>query len=46
MIDAVRSGAEAGTVHRFDAARGPLPASVAQLDVAVDVVAAAVREPP
>jgi hydrogenase maturation protease len=26
VIDAVRSGAEAGTVHRFDASRGPLPA--------------------
>ena len=26
VIDAVRSGAEAGTVHRFDAAAAPLPA--------------------
>jgi hydrogenase maturation protease len=26
VIDAVRSGADAGTVHRFDASRDPLPA--------------------
>jgi hydrogenase maturation protease len=28
VIDAVSSGAEPGTVHRFDASRTPLPASL------------------
>ena len=28
VIDAVSSGAAAGTVHRFDASRAPLPASL------------------
>jgi hydrogenase maturation protease len=28
VVDAVRSGAPAGTVHRFDAAGGPLPATL------------------
>ena len=28
VIDAVRSGAPAGTVRRFDAARGPLPTAI------------------
>lgn len=29
LVDAARSGAAPGTVHRFDAAAGPLPASLA-----------------
>jgi hydrogenase maturation protease len=28
IIDAIQSGAPAGTIHRFDAAAGPLPASL------------------
>lgn len=28
IVDAVHSGAPAGTIHRFDAAAGPLPASL------------------
>lgn len=28
VVDAVRSGAEPGTLHRFDAGEGPVPASV------------------
>jgi hydrogenase maturation protease len=28
VVDAVRSGAPAGTVHRFDAAGGPLPTAI------------------
>ena len=28
IVDAVRSGAPTGTIHRFDAGAGPLPASL------------------
>jgi hydrogenase maturation protease len=31
LVDAARSGSDAGTLHRFDAAAGPLPSSLAEV---------------